>query len=139
MKCCLFGIGIPLTVWLTFNLVSWDLKLSANWNQPSGLKLRARKSLLVRKDKTNYSIEYRGNSPQFGGQCETISEVFNKALVKWYNSTVLNSLGIVSSPEDQKARDEGEQLFDIFNSGKSTAIDVLSNIDKNNTESSLVH
>ncbi|XP_056007067.1 polypeptide N-acetylgalactosaminyltransferase 11-like [Ostrea edulis] len=111
LKCCLFGIGIPLTVWLTFNLVSWDLKLSANWNQPSGLKLRARKSLLVRKDKTNYSIEYRGNSPQFGGQCETISEVFNKALVKRYNSTVLNSLGIVSSPEDQKARDEGYQKY----------------------------
>jgi hypothetical protein len=112
VKCCLFGIGIPLTFWLTLNLISWDLKLSADWNQQSGLKLRARKSLLIRRDKLNSSVEIKENSPQFGRQCDAISEVFNKALVKRYNQTVLNALGVVSSPEDQRARDEGQKPFD---------------------------
>lgn len=103
LKCCLFGIGIPLTFWLTLNLVSWDMKLSADWNQPQRLSLRARKTLLVRS-KVKAQAEEEG-APR---QCEEIPEVINKALVKHYNTSVLHSFGIVSGPEDQIARDEGK-------------------------------
>lgn len=103
LKCCLFGIGIPLTLWMTLNLVSWDMKLSADWNQPQRLTLRARKTLLVRS-KVKAQAEEKG-APR---QCEEIPEVINKALVKHYNTSVLHSLGIVSGPEDQIARDEGK-------------------------------
>ncbi|XP_062578856.1 polypeptide N-acetylgalactosaminyltransferase 11-like [Saccostrea cucullata] len=109
LKCCLIWFGIPLTVWLTFNLFSWHLKLTADWNQPNRLKLRAKKTLLVRKD--SLKKENGGESPKFEQQCEALSEVFNKALVKRYNVTVLHSLGVVLSPEDQKLRDEGYQKF----------------------------
>lgn len=103
LKCCLFGIGIPLTLWMTLNLVSWDMKLSADWNQPQRLTLRARKTLLLRS-KVKAQAEEKG-APR---QCEEIPEVINKALVKHYNTSVLHSLGIVSGPEDQIARDEGK-------------------------------
>lgn len=116
LKCCLFGIGVPLTLWLTLNLVSWDMKLSADWNQPQRLTLRARKTLLVRS-KVRTQAEEEG-APR---QCEEIPEVINKALVKHYNKSMLHSLGIVSGPEDQKARDEGFQNF-AFNALVSNKI-----------------
>lgn len=107
-KCCVFGIGILIILWMTFNLARWEWKLSPEPSHPQRLSLRARKSLLVKNPRT----QGQGlQSFSMVRHCEELSDVFNKALVKRYNQSVLYSLGVVSDPEDQRARDEGYQKF----------------------------
>ncbi|KAK3092460.1 hypothetical protein FSP39_003078 [Pinctada imbricata] len=137
LRCCLIGVGVPVSIWFMINILHWNFKPSTDWFAPSPnagrLQIRAKKlanskhSGDQKSESDNWSLKNSQNDVHEKydtkhdkkeeinsietnfGNCEEVQDYVNKDVAGVYDVKVLNRQGIVLTPEDQKDQRRGCQ------------------------------
>ena len=134
VRCCVLGLGVPLSLWITINVLNWNFKPSSDWFAPNPnagrLHIRAKKvhgskrsqNQRLASDNVYSDDKQKGHNSNNGGGgltfdgnsgaensevCAEIVDTLNKDVAYVYNVSLLNRQGIIMTPQHQKMRDEG--------------------------------
>ncbi|KAJ8313677.1 hypothetical protein KUTeg_008238 [Tegillarca granosa] len=108
VKCFVYFIGVPVTFWFVIHILYWNFELSSNArNNPGRIRIKARKIRGMKEDPGNSDYNTQTEEKLNHNNLVKIVDKTNVALVKKYDINILNELGIIKTPNDQKLRDEG--------------------------------